>query len=459
MKKADLDKMRRTREKVCGEIVSSERAYVNSLSNLQTHFLQPLREKKSVIKTEDHAKIFNNIEEILQFHMQLLVELQNSKQNIHKPFKKTGLLLKMYTSYVNGYNKAIGAIHENEKNSRFQRFLDNALINSGTGLGLMAYLIMPVQRIPRYALLLKEVIKNTDPTHVAELNSLRHSLQNIEGIATRINERKRKVDNQLSVLAIQSKLGKSLANQGFELYHPGRWFVHEGRCNEFKLNSKHVKERYLVIFSDMVLWATYPQYKYKGCRALAESKITRVKISDPRSSGREIEGFQLKYGPDDRDPTVFFCDTANEADGYVMRLLEARSKYSTSKSNSAKSSRRSSITPRAPKPPPPPVTRRRQSVSNSASPVSSTTLSPSTSINSTRGLVRAPSERHGRMKSLWGGCEQIGLLTSVVNRPRYSPNVSPNSRGGRNNSASQSSRPQPSPLKHMRKGHRRSGAI
>ena len=67
--------------------------------------------------------------------------------------------LKMYTQYVNGYDNAMATINRLNKKKTFKKFLETK--QREIGQSLMSYLIMPIQRIPRYVLLLKELIKNT----------------------------------------------------------------------------------------------------------------------------------------------------------------------------------------------------------------------------------------------------------------------------------------------------------
>ncbi len=57
----------------------------------------------------------------------------------------------------------------------------------------MSYLIMPVQRIPRYQLLLRELDKVTEEGH-PEKQHLGEALQKIEHIAKHVNEEKRNVN-------------------------------------------------------------------------------------------------------------------------------------------------------------------------------------------------------------------------------------------------------------------------
>jgi hypothetical protein len=71
--------------------------------------------------------------------------------------------LKMYTQYLNGYPRSLQCINDNRNNKKFQAFL--AEKRKACGLDLMSYLIMPVQRIPRYELLLREMKRLTPPSH------------------------------------------------------------------------------------------------------------------------------------------------------------------------------------------------------------------------------------------------------------------------------------------------------
>jgi len=58
-----------------------------------------------------------------------------------------------------------------------------------SGIDLSSLLITPVQRIPRYELLLKELINCTWETH-PDYTNLEKALQTIKGVASTINEKK-----------------------------------------------------------------------------------------------------------------------------------------------------------------------------------------------------------------------------------------------------------------------------
>jgi hypothetical protein len=75
--------------------------------------------------------------------------------------------LKLYVEYVNKFDDAMVAYGDLSKNNqKFAEFLATAKTNAAINLDLASILIMPVQRIPRYELLLRELIKCTTEMHV-----------------------------------------------------------------------------------------------------------------------------------------------------------------------------------------------------------------------------------------------------------------------------------------------------
>jgi hypothetical protein len=62
----------------------------------------------------------------------------------------------MYTHYVNNYNRALATYHECSSSAPFKAFLSEVKAKQEKrSLGLLDLLITPIQRVPRYALLLK----------------------------------------------------------------------------------------------------------------------------------------------------------------------------------------------------------------------------------------------------------------------------------------------------------------
>lgn len=90
-------------------------------------------------------------------------------------------------------------------------------------LNLPALLILPVQRIPRYRLLLQELLKRTPSDHV-DYQSLEKALNAIIEIAAKVNEAKKQ--NELSQIAFE--LQKQLAGRFQNFLQPHRSVVRKG---------------------------------------------------------------------------------------------------------------------------------------------------------------------------------------------------------------------------------------
>ena len=64
--------------------------------------------------------------------------------------------MKVYTKYINNYDDGLEMFGKCMKLPAFKKFIDNALANSDQA-NMTAYLIQPVQRVPRYILLLSVI--------------------------------------------------------------------------------------------------------------------------------------------------------------------------------------------------------------------------------------------------------------------------------------------------------------
>jgi len=71
-------------------------------------------------------------------------------------------------------------------------------------LDLSALLIMPIQRLPRYELLLSELVKNTSENH-SDFASLSEALKYIREVNLYINQRQKKDDERLQVMELIAK--------------------------------------------------------------------------------------------------------------------------------------------------------------------------------------------------------------------------------------------------------------
>ncbi|TKY90972.1 hypothetical protein EX895_000971 [Sporisorium graminicola] len=75
-----------------------------------------------------------------------------------------------------------------------------------TQLNVESYLLLPVQRIPRYRLLLEDLVKSTDTTRLADGDALAMALEHVTQIASKVNESKRQSEQDRRLLAWQYRI-------------------------------------------------------------------------------------------------------------------------------------------------------------------------------------------------------------------------------------------------------------
>ncbi|SPO21355.1 uncharacterized protein UTRI_00832 [Ustilago trichophora] len=75
-----------------------------------------------------------------------------------------------------------------------------------TQLNVESYLLLPVQRIPRYRLLLEDLVKSTDTTRLADSDALATALEHVTQIASKVNESKRQSEQDRRLLAWQYRI-------------------------------------------------------------------------------------------------------------------------------------------------------------------------------------------------------------------------------------------------------------
>ena len=248
---------------IAEEILYTEKTYVEGLTVLLEKFFKPLQAAK-IIPLPSIRRIFSDIEVLFGFNCQFLKSLEGRISKWNENEQKLGDIflhgveyLKMYTMYVNNYNESVKEVTTcKQKISKFAEFLDRVRYSECNGLDITSYLIMPVQRIPRYVMLLGELLKNTPKNHVDYVN-LEAAFIKTKEVADYVNEKKREAENLNQVVSIQEKLAGKIDL----LEDASRRFVREGPMIEIVGNSE--KFRYLYLFNDMIVVSSLSKTGFK----------------------------------------------------------------------------------------------------------------------------------------------------------------------------------------------------
>ena len=92
------------------------------------------------------------------------------------------------------------------KESAFEAFTQEKMLEEECrGLTLFSFLIKPIQRICKYPLLLRDLLKHTDNSH-QDYNNLVQALQKIEEVVAYVNDRKRLAENLQKILDVQNQI-------------------------------------------------------------------------------------------------------------------------------------------------------------------------------------------------------------------------------------------------------------
>lgn len=281
----EVAKRATTQEQVYREILSTEEKYLASLQLLTKHWLLPLKEpQQATFLNENQIKALQlNLQTLESLHTEICGRLRADPHNAGKVFLEYGEYLAVYKQYLGGYDGLLAVLDQLSHNAHFQKFLGKVtegFSSSQNGLDLMSYLIMPVQRLPRYVLLLKELTRNTDPSTPA-FAELDKAVKKMSAITLSINEAKRHIEAASRVLGVQQRLEGCKVS----LLVPHRKLLKEGQIIELQDARRTVisplssprpqvrKPRNVFLFNDILLWSRLG-YQFKGLFNLAACDIT-----------------------------------------------------------------------------------------------------------------------------------------------------------------------------------------
>eukprot|EP01117_Protostelium_nocturnum_P009593 TRINITY_DN3423_c0_g1_i1.p1 TRINITY_DN3423_c0_g1~~TRINITY_DN3423_c0_g1_i1.p1 ORF type:complete len:856 (+),score=301.11 TRINITY_DN3423_c0_g1_i1:98-2665(+) len=255
-KEGNIVGMALKRRKIAKEIMETEKFYCDCLDIITNVYEKRFRSEEE-ISSQDCNSIFSNANSIRQVNHTLLKEIRekmekwSGNQTIGDVFHGILPMFKLYSAYINNYENGMEALGRYSRNPSFLTILEECRKeHPNFNLNLESLLIMPIQRIPRYELLLQEYLKNTEKNH-HDYPNLREAVDSVHKIGITINESKRRAENLSKIIEIQRRLEGTYS---VNLVEPHRTFVKEGSAfRENKENATVDYSSYLFLFSDAIL--------------------------------------------------------------------------------------------------------------------------------------------------------------------------------------------------------------
>lgn len=256
------------KEQAIEEIFQTEVKYLNQLETIMIYFMKPLRER-NILSIEDYQCIFGGISNIYDVNGALLKELKEDSTKVAEAFCKMAPFFKLYSVYAYNYTTAMSKLQDvTVHNSTFSKFLDNQESRPEVQSKLSSLLITPIQRVPRYLLLLKQVADNTSPSE-SDFSILNECISQLETTANHINKQLDERENTQRLLELQKCLVQSKPN----LIQANRKLVREGCLHKVHPQDSGNKEYYVILLSDILLWCKMRKSNLKAPKSLKCSAI------------------------------------------------------------------------------------------------------------------------------------------------------------------------------------------
>ncbi|KAF2076697.1 hypothetical protein CYY_002010 [Polysphondylium violaceum] len=220
--------------------------------------------------TSDEVKIvFSQIEVLLLYNSMLLDKLSSrvlnsgwgeNQQKIGDIFLEMIDFLKVpYSHYIMNFPACLKVLEKASKRPSYVLFIQECKSIPEVGKrDLQSFVSMPIQRIPRYVLLLRELIKFTstcDPDHT----SITKALTRMEAIADLINKQMKEDETSKEVIAISNKLKPPIPN----LIEPHRRLIREGEVKIYKADGNNHDVSKGTIRPNSSVWKIHnPRFRY-----------------------------------------------------------------------------------------------------------------------------------------------------------------------------------------------------
>ncbi|KAM7319121.1 hypothetical protein ACRRTK_022233 [Alexandromys fortis] len=271
---------------ISGMLTAAQGLALTQPTDPRVFFQELLREAgRSKAFPEDVVRlIFSNISSIYCFHAQFfLPELQRrvddwtATPRIGDVIQKLAPFLKMYSEYVKNFERAAELLATwMEKSQPFQEVITRIQLSEASGsLTLQHHMLEPVQRIPRYELLLKEYVQKL-PAEAPDRADAQRALDMIFSAAQHSNAAIAEMERLQGLWEVYQRLGLE-----DDMVDPSNTLLREGPVLKISFRRSDPMERYLFLvgaarfrcqFNNMLLYCV-PRVLQVGAQFQVRTRI------------------------------------------------------------------------------------------------------------------------------------------------------------------------------------------
>uniref|UniRef100_A0A8C1J0T5 Vav 2 guanine nucleotide exchange factor n=1 Tax=Cyprinus carpio TaxID=7962 RepID=A0A8C1J0T5_CYPCA len=287
------------------EIQETEAKYYKTLEDIEKNYMSPL---KQVLTQQDMEAIFVNLEDIIKVHFALLRAIDltmvsggNGLGKIFLDFKERLLIYGQYCSHMENAQKTLDELIATREDVKCKVEECTMKVQDGK-FKLQDLLVVPMQRVLKYHLLLKELVSHSMDR--PERQQLKEALEAMQDLAMYINEVKR--DNE--TLKKISEFQSSIENLQVKLEEYGRPKI-DGELKVCSIVNRTKQDRYIFLFDKVVIVCKRKGYNYELKEII---ELHFYKMSDDPMNNRDMKkwsyGFYLIH-LQGKQGFQFFCKT------------------------------------------------------------------------------------------------------------------------------------------------------
>ena len=254
-----------TKGRVLMELIESERRYEVILGKI-CHVSSWLLGEKKAVKPKDHEVIFAGANQLLDLSQGFLKDIDDELNSvggneivyledvqIGKVLNKYMPFFKIYTMYSDSYDEKQAKLKElvGDGSTDFAKYLRAAMEDKEVSGDFQSLLIQPIQRLPRYKMLLERMVQNIERTtpNDPDLPLLKKAFETVSGVAMHINQSLRRQVEQLKLLELQSCFFPPVT-----FVAPGRRLIKKGELDKIA-DKNNSKQKYVFfLFNDALAY-------------------------------------------------------------------------------------------------------------------------------------------------------------------------------------------------------------
>ncbi|XP_046746019.1 FYVE, RhoGEF and PH domain-containing protein 1-like isoform X1 [Diprion similis] len=322
--KDGLDEKQKKCHHIANELLTTERNYVNILHLIDQVFQFKVDQENRahpMFPPETVQHMFSNIKSIYKFHNEFLLpqlegrmQLWNDDPRIGDIMKNFAPFLKMYTEYVKNFDYAMNLINTlQQKIPRFAAIVNDIQKRDECAkLSLAHHMLSPIQRLPRYELLLKDYLKNLAEDS-PDYEDTKRALELVSTAANHTNEAMKKIDKFKKLLEIQESIYDAI-----DLVSATRELVKEGKIVKISARSGDHQERYLFLLSDVLLLCSMRLIPGPLYRLRAKFMVENLEVIE----GDNLETANTFYVRDEKKSVELYTHTAEGKAAWLEALFK-----------------------------------------------------------------------------------------------------------------------------------------